>query len=318
MTGASRFCAAACAVAAVSALAICAISAGCSGSGPDGGATAVLGEAWDLFDASEYSAALDGFLDAERLAGEDAALRQQALFGQGLVWHVRTRPHNDPAKARAAYGAAIDLDPASDIAAWADLWRARIASEVVDGEYPPAADRLAAYREAAGRHPDHPAGEEALLCALAIQAEDEDPVNIRATRDALRDFLAGHPASGWRQTAYGILAHCDEILGDGPAHYDDIRLGWDARYINPKAPDADLGGEDWNLAQVAEFETGDFDAARQHYRDFIEHYPTDMRIYLAELEIGRMDNLERETAREASAGPEAAPAEPAAKKEDNQ
>lgn len=275
---------------------------GCfGGRGGDEDAATALSVAWDLFDGSDYSGALRGFLEAEKLAGDDVALRQQALFGQGMVWHVRVRPDNSPAKARAAYGAAIDLDPESDIAAWADLWRARIVSEVIEGEYPPAADRLEAYREVAARRAGHPAGEEALLCALAIQVENEEPGNIRATRDALRAFLADHPSTGWRQTAYGILEHCDRILGDGPAEYDDIRLGWDSRYINPLAPEADLGGVDWNLAQTAEFETGDFDAARGHYRDFIEHYPTDQRIYLAELEIERMDSMERDAVKEAAA-----------------
>ncbi|MGI6496369.1 MAG: tetratricopeptide repeat protein [Kiritimatiellia bacterium] len=275
------------AAAALAALAIA--CGGCSGAKSSANtADAAIAEGWEYFEASEYSLALAGFLRAEELAGDDATL-QEAKFAQGLIWHVRTRPDNNPAKAREAYRKAIEIDPRSELAAWADLWCARIASEVDRGEYPPAADRLAAYQGVVERYPDHPAGEEAFLCVEAIKLEEDTPEIARTVRAELEDFLATHPDSDWRQTAYGLLVHCDDLLDDLDALYDHSRKGWEARYVNPADPEADPTLIHWKLALIAEFDVGDLEAAVAHYRAFIDRYPNHQRTFLALQELERLE-----------------------------
>ena len=266
----------------------------------DGDAAASIRDGWSHFSDTEYSMAMADFKRAEALAGGDAAILQEAKFGQGLVWHVIPKPDNDPDKARAAYDAAIGLCPTNDIGAWADLWRARIASKVSVGEYPPAEVRRAAYEEVYARHEFHPAGEEAFLCAESIKIEDDLPETARKVRDEIEAFLVSHPDSGWRQAAYGVLVYCDDILRDADATYEHLRLGNESRYINPENPNADPMLIDWKLALVAEFDIGDFDAARRHYNAFIKRYPTHQRVYLAKLELARMDRLEKEVVEEAA------------------
>ncbi len=293
MIKAARFGAVACMAAVFSLVVIC----GCSSGGSDADTSAAAIESgWNYFSASEYSLALADFVRAEALAGDDAAALQEAKFAQGLIWHVRTRPENDPKKARAAYDAAIAINPGSDFAAWSALWKARIASEVEAGEYPPAEGRLAAYQEVVDKYAGHPAGEEAFLCVEAIKLEDDTPETAIKVRDEIIAFLAdpAHENSGWRQTAYGILGNCDDILDDLDGAYEHTLKWWESRYVNPKDPKADPALIDWTLALAAEFDIGDFEAARRHYNAFIERYPTHQRVFLAKLELERLDKLERE------------------------
>ena len=55
----------------------------------------------------------------------------------------------------------------------------------------------------------------------------------------------------------------------------------------------DSGGKAVAESTVAEFEAGDFEAARTFYRRLIDEYPTDIRKYAAQQALRRMDETER-------------------------
>ena len=273
-------------------VALSAVLAGCGGGGSaSDDAASAIDAGWKYFSDGEYSLAMKEFESAGALAPRDALRTQEALFGQAITWHVRTRPENSPDKARAAYTAAIDLCPTNDIAAWADLWRARLDSEVVQGEYPPAEKRFGAYDEVAKRHPSHPAGEEAFLCTQAILLEQDSEEVAASVRDAIVAWLAAHPESGWRQTAYGLLSTCARRLDDMQGIYDNVVKSWEARYVNPDHPNDDPQLIDWTLASIAEFDVGDLEAAARHYRAFIERYPTHQRVFIAIQELARIEEM---------------------------
>lgn len=268
--------------------ALCAVLAGCGGGSDDADGASAIERGWKHFSDSEYATALKDFEAAELLAEDDMA-RQEACFAQGLIWHVRTRPDNDQAKARAKYSEAIDICPTNDIAAWADLWRARVASEVVLGDYPPAKERYDAYAEVAARHPDHPAGEEATLCMYTIRLEADTDEENAAVREELLKWLDEHPDSKWRQTAYTLLATADKRVGDMRGRYDATLQVWNTRYINPAHPDDDPSLIDWQLATIAEFDVGDLELAALHYRAFIDRFPHHQRTFLALQELRKIE-----------------------------
>jgi len=266
------------------------------GDGQPGGGTAGeqrLASGWERYRLGEFSLALKDFEAAARSTEPGSANHLAALYAQATAWNLR-RPDEDPVRAKRLYREVIERAPTNDLAAWIWLALARLASMPVAGEIPPLQPQIEAYQEVIDRFPFHPAGEEAFLHQQAARLEQPDEGRTREVFAALETFLREHPQSPWRSMAHGLVGHCCTILGLKERRLEAAFEAWRTAEIDPSLPpDArDNAGFYWQVATLAEFETGDFDMAREYYRKFIAEYPMEQRVFLAKQELKRMDELE--------------------------
>lgn len=284
-----------CLLNAVAVVAMLAFSAGC-GTGRGGGGESPgerLTRGWDRYRLGEFSLALKEFEAAAQGSEPGSANHLAALYAQATTWNLR-RPDEDKARAERLYREVIALGPTNDLAAWSWLALARMNAAPVGGEIPPLQPQVEAYQDVIDRFPAHLAAEEAFLHQQAARLEQPDEARTREVLAALETFLSSHPQSPWRSAAYGLVGHCCAVLGLTDRRLDAAFEAWRAAEINPASPPAtrDMSAFYWQVATLAEFETGDFAMAREYYRKFITEYPREQRVFLAKQELQRMDALE--------------------------
>lgn len=280
--------------AAAATLAFCAgCGAGRGGGGGSGGER--LARGWDLYRLGEFSLALREFEAAAQGTGPGSSNHLAALYGQATTWNLR-RPSEDKARAERLYREVIALAPTNDLAAWSWLALARMKALPVGGEIPPLQPQIEAYQEVIDRFPFHPVGEEAFFHQQAARLEQPDEARTREVLAALETFLRTHPQSPWRSAAYGLVGHCCAVLGLKDRHVESVFDSWRSVEVNPASPPStrDMSWFYWQVATLAEFETGDFAMAREYYRKFITEYPREQRVFIAKQELKRMDELEKE------------------------
>jgi tetratricopeptide (TPR) repeat protein len=272
---------------------------GCQRSRPRALPSASIPAAWEKFRLGEFAGARRDFEAAARAAPQGSSDRLAALYGLAATWNLQ-QPGADFAQAERLYREVIALAATNDWAAWSRLALARMKSLPVAGEIPPLPLQIEAYQEVIDRFPFHPAGEEAFLMQQAARLQQPDDARTRDVLEALRTFLRTHPQSPWRSAAYGLAGHCSAVLGLKDERMDAAFQSWRTAEIDPANPAQDLSWTYWNIATLAEFETGDFALAREYYRKLIAEYPTEQRVFLAKQELKRMDELEVRIRGEAS------------------
>lgn len=248
---------------------------------------------WDQFRLGEFGLALKDFEAAAQGSQSGSSNHLAALYAQATTWALR-RPDADMARAERLYRAVIALAPTNDVAAWSSLALARMKAEPVGGEIPPLQPQVAAYQDVIDRFPFHPAGEEAFFHQQAARLEQPDEARSRDVLAALENFLRSHPHSPWRGVAYGLVGHCCGVLGLKDRRLQAAFDSWRWAEIDPSSPPSarDMSAFYWQIATLAEFETGDFALARDYYRRFIDEYPREQRVFVAKQELKRMDELE--------------------------
>jgi tetratricopeptide (TPR) repeat protein len=282
---------------AVTTLAFC---AGC-GAGRDSGGSAGerLARGWDLYRLGEFSLALKDFEAVAQGAEPGSSNHLAALYAQATTWSLR-RPDEDKGRAERLYREVIALAPTNDLAAWSWLALARMKAAPVGGEIPPLPPQVEAYQEVIDRFPSHLAAEEAFFHQQAARLEQPDESRTREVLAALETFLGTHPQSPWRSTAYGLVGHCCAVLGLKDRRLDAAFEAFRSAEVNPATPPSarDMSTFYWQVATLAEFETGDFAMAREYYRKFIAEYPREQRVFVAKQELKRMDELEAQIRRQ--------------------
>ena len=276
-----------------------AFCAGCGAGRGGGSAGERLARGWYLYRLGEFNLALKDFEAAAQGAEPGSSNHLGALYAQATTWSLR-RPDEDSARAERLYRAVIALAPTNDLAAWSWLALARMKASPVGGESPALPPQVAAYQEVIDRFPFHPAGEEAFLHQQAARLEQPDAARTREVLAALETFLRTHPQSPWRSAAHGLVGHCCAVLGVKDRRLEAAFEAWRTAEIDPSSPPSsrDLSGFYWQVATLAEFETGDFAMAREYYRKFIAEYPREQRVFVAKQELKRMDELEDRIGRE--------------------
>ncbi|MCS6771689.1 MAG: tetratricopeptide repeat protein [Kiritimatiellae bacterium] len=264
---------------------------GCSRSGAGAAdAGAALSSGWQNFRLAEFDLATRDFEAALAAAAPGSEPYLQALFGLANVWNLR-RPGEDPEKARAYYQRILREAPGHDLAAWSELALARMIHVVPVGQEPDYAAVRAAYRAIMDKYPGHLAAKEATIYLNATLVATLDPDLTRQAISNLQAFVA----SGTReflQPAWSLMAVGYNTLGMQKERLEAEIRALETTEIDPANPFNEFAWQYWNIATIAEFETGDFDLARAYYRRLIEEYPADVRVYPAREALERMDRVE--------------------------
>jgi tetratricopeptide (TPR) repeat protein len=261
----------------------------------DSAAAGRIREGWDCFVLGEYSKAAAVFHDVVQQTRKGSEPHLSALYGLATTWDLR-QSGKDTEKAATLYASLIQQNPRSDWAAWSQLALARAKYLTPTGKEPNRQEVVASYQRVIDSFPNHPAAQEAFIYqqALLIATLQKDEADRCVA--ALGRYVEGD--SLYRSTAFGLLAQCHAILGQ-----PERQLAAEIRAVetlgsNASNPTLDKAVHYWRIATIAEFEVGDFAAARKYYRLLLAEYPTDQRAFAAEKALARMDEFERK-AREA-------------------
>ncbi len=251
-----------------------------------------LVQGWQNFRLAEYDLATQDFNAA--LAGAKAGSDEflQATFGLANVWNLR-RPGEDTARAKKLYEQVIEQAPDHDLAAWSTLALARLQHVVPVGHDPDYPAVRAAYRALIEKYPNHLAAKEAsiYLNALLISTLETNQIlqavsNLKAyIESGAREFRA--PALSLLAVSYNALGRQQERLEAEIESFKNVE-------IDPANPFNEYAWAYWNIATIAEFEVGDFELAREYYRQLIKEYPADIRVFPSKEALARMDRVEAE------------------------
>jgi outer membrane protein assembly factor BamD (BamD/ComL family) len=262
----------------------------------------LIDEGWSRYSLGDYDLASRAFAAAAARPECSPDLRLQALYGQASALdHDKASP--DPDRAAALYEQVAARASDSDLAAWSLLALARMQYVLPPGTLPDPAQVAAAYQRVIDRFPRRPAGEEAFLLLQALRLERNDAAAAGAVLASLDAFIAGHPQSCYLSTAYTLRAHSARLLGRPRQRLDSMIESLQSLETDPRHPELNLAATYWQIAATAEFDLGDFPAARRYYRKLIADYPTDQKTYLAQLELRHMDQVEADLRTEATTQP---------------
>jgi tetratricopeptide (TPR) repeat protein len=253
---------------------------------------ALLARAWDDYRLEEFSPARFQFGELSRRLPKGSDDQKRALFGLATTL-ANQRPEPDRPAAKARFEELIAIDGKGDLAAWAWLGLARLKHVVPVGETPDVVAVRAAYQEVLTRFPDHPAAEEAFIYQQSTLVAGLKPDETRAALAALQGFITAHPKARFLSAAWALVAECQRTLNQPEARLAAEIRSLETLEIDPTNPYMDKASQYWRIATVAEFEAGDFRAARKYYALLIKDYPTDQRKYGAKAALARMDATER-------------------------
>ncbi len=280
-------------MAAVAAVVLLGLAGGCARRTGVEEPGALLEEGWRQYRLGEYGLAVDAF---DRLLAEIPAgspLRAQALYGLATVWSLRMPVGSqDKERARALFAQVAGEEADGTLAPWALLAEARLLHVVPVGQEPDYAAVREAYTRVAERYPDHPAGHEALVHRAATRVATVDAGQAREAERSLLAFVAAYPRSGMVSAAYSVLAAAYQVMNRPGDRLLAMERALETVVVDPAAPGRENSGDYWSIATLAEFEVGDFDAARRYYRKLLEEYPHDIRAFGAEQALARMDAFE--------------------------
>jgi tetratricopeptide (TPR) repeat protein len=257
---------------------------------------AALAAGWQAFRLADYDQAAYRFSRIAEQPGLSPSLEARARHGLASVWDVRQPvPRQDDERAAALYRQVIDLDPASDVAAWSLLALARM-HHLVPVDHEPDLDAVrTAYQAVIDQVPGHLAGHEALLYQQSTWIMTLDPADTRVALDRLETFLADYPDSPFASAAYNLIAQGYETLDDPDRQLAARLRELETLEIDSASPaSTDLSWRYWQLATTAEFGAGRFDLARTYYQRLIDEYPRDHRKFAARQALMRMDALEQQ------------------------
>ncbi|MCC5844559.1 MAG: tetratricopeptide repeat protein [Verrucomicrobia bacterium] len=264
---------------------------GCGGAQP-GDMESRRERAWSWFQQNEYNTALQEFSTLYTESPDDSTIRQEALFAQAKIWHVRPNPRKNLPLAQSLYREALAVDPDSDLAPWILMGLARIRVIPVGGEPAPVDVRVDAYRELIERFPRHPAGEEAFLLQQAALIEVGTAETFLNVRDALREFIDTRPDSPWRSHAWMMVSTVAVRLNDPALRLKALLRAEETRETDPLGTLQDMADLYWGIATTAQYDLGDFPVAREYYHRFIDEYPTQQRVFLAKQALEQMKQVE--------------------------
>ena len=249
---------------------------------------------WEHFRLGEFKEAVASFESVLESRDCNADYLADATYGLATVWDLRM-PMTDQDKdlAESLYREVAEGNPNHRLAPWSMLAIARIKHLVQIGSVPDYDEVRRAYTAVWEKYPDNQAGQEAFVYLQATYIRTMDNVKIDQATAALHKFIEDHPRSGLRYAAWSLLAEAytiqhkpDELLH---AEIETLK----AQEIDKTNPFIENSWRYWKIATTAEFETGDFDVARDYYRRLMDEYPQDIRCYGSEEALRRMDRTEQ-------------------------
>jgi len=268
------------------------LAAPAAGDGPALDTKALLGRAWDDYRLEEFGPARFQFSELAGRLPKVSPEQRQALFGLATTL-ANMRPYPDRSGAVKRFEELIALDATGDLAPWAWLALARLKHVVPVGENPDVTAVRAAYQEVLTRFPNHPAAEEAFIYQQSTFASALKTDEAKTALAALEGFIRTHPKARFLSAAWALVAECNHTLNLPDARLAAEIKSLDTMEIDPTNPYMDKANQYWRIATVAEFEAGDFRAARKYYALLIKDYPTDQRKYGAKAALERMNATER-------------------------
>jgi tetratricopeptide (TPR) repeat protein len=250
-----------------------------------------LAAGWQDYRDSDFEKALTVFqnLQATQPLGSDLWL--QALYGEASCWSQR-RSDRDTGKAVTLYKTLLKEAPRSFLAPWAALDIVRtghLAPADQKLDYPQLARDYANVYET---YPDTKAGEDAFLFKSYLQTYMANPGQAAKTLAEMEAFLRTHPNTPYLSTVYKLMAECYRRTGDEKRRIDLMVKSVKNREVDPETPFFELSTSYWDIAYAAEFEAGEFDVAREYYRQLIKEFPNDDRIFACYQALDRMDAIE--------------------------
>jgi tetratricopeptide (TPR) repeat protein len=255
-----------------------------------GNAAALISEGWTAYRLSEFQSALLAFESAMQKAERGSDEWAMATYGLATTWDLR-RPGEDPERATELYKEILAAAPNGPMAPWTDLALARQQHLVPVGQEPDYDAVNAAYQHILEKYPGHLAAKEAFLYLQSIQLAKLEPNSSRVAEKKLLEFIDnGKPE--FVGPAWSLLAVADTTLKEPEKRLQSEEKAFETTEVDPADPYVEFAWAYWNLATIAEFEVGDFAAARKYYNLLLEKYPTDIRVYGCKQALARMDELE--------------------------
>lgn len=251
---------------------------------------AALVDGWQNFRLAEYEFANKDFSSALAGAKKGSDEYLQAVFGLANVWNLR-RPGEDPARAKKLYEQVIAEASDHDLAAWSALALVRMKHVVPVGQDPDYDAVRAGYQAIIEKYPNHLAAKEATIYLNAILISTLDPKQIRQAISNLTAYVETG-AHEFRAPAWSLLAVSYNSLGMQRERLNAEIKSFENIEIDPANPFNEYAWAYWNIATIAEFEVGDFGLARRYYKQLIEEYPADIRVFPSKEALARMDRVE--------------------------
>jgi tetratricopeptide (TPR) repeat protein len=268
-----------------------AAAAGCRRAAISGTPEDLVRAAWNEYRLGEFARALDRFEAARAAAQPGSDLHLHALYGLGTTWNLR-RPGQDPARARTFFEDILQRAPRHDLAAWSSLALARMKHLVPVGQDPDYPAVRTAYRGVMDRFPDHLAAKEAFIYLMATHVATLEEKELLYAVEELKRFIRDNRSGEFVGPASSLLAVSYTALGRQEERLAVELAALKTTEQDPTNPFTELAWAYWNIATIAEFEVGDFAAAREYYRRLIAEYPQDQRVYGARQALARMDQVE--------------------------
>ena len=267
--------------------------AGCDGELPASPAQHVA-DGWRDFRWGEYDRAVADFEAAVSGTDKDDPKHAQALYGLANVWDLRLpqEKKNQP-RARELYERAAARAPQSDWAAWSLLALARMEHLRPVGDPVDYAAVGAACQRVIDAFPKHLAGHEAFIVQQSTRLLSLEADDTREAAARIRQFLDENPRSAFASHAYALLAACYRTLGQHEEQLQTHIKALDTIQADPLALN-DLSLALWAVATTAEFDAGDFEAARHYYERLIEEEPYAVHVFPAKEALKRMQRIEDE------------------------
>jgi tetratricopeptide (TPR) repeat protein len=222
--------------------------------------------------------------------GNASQLKRKAFYGLACTYGLRS-PDADAKRASEFLRRILDEPSQDDMSAWSLLLLARMEHLVPVGQEPDYGRVCKAYQAVIDRYPDHLAGKEAFIYLQAFQLATLREEETRHAAAALEKFAAGSSPE-FVGSAHSLLAVAYTTLGNPAKRLAAEINSLETTEIDPTNPFTEFAWAYWNIATIAEFETGDFTTARKYYRRLIDEYPTDIRTYGARQALLRMDAVE--------------------------
>lgn len=252
-----------------------------------GRAAALTAAGWEEFRVGEFQRAEWRFGDALDAAPKGSAERLRAAYGLAETLALRNA-NASPERAAKLFEDVVREAPGSDLAAWSLLALARMIHAVPAGQDPDVPSVRAAYQRVIDAFPFHLAGEEAFIYQQGTYLATLKPDDASHALKGLQGFVAGHARSRFLSPAWALIAECWFTL-----HQPEQRLAaqikaLETTELDPSNPMMDHASAYWKIASIAEFEAGDFAAARRYYRKLVDEYQTDQRRFAAQQALARL------------------------------
>lgn len=254
--------------------------------------TETLHEAWADFQLREFDSAWKGFVSVQKATPAADPRHTEAIYGEASCWNLRREDRN-PVQARRLYQKIVAENPENVFAPWAALDWVRSFHLFAGVAAPDEVFLINEYAKVEREFPGTPAAAEAFLFRSNLRVlKAQVPEELARVAADLIAFAEANPQSPYLQQVYVELQRVHRLLGE-----PDKRLAAAFRVLelteeDPINPHFDVSYNYWTIAQIAQFDVGDFTTARAYYKKFLNDYPNDQRVFTIHHLLEEMDRIE--------------------------